>query len=595
MHSRKRRGLSTIIAGIFIIAVAIAGVNTIMYAMNQYDTYNKALSEKTSKDLNKLNEKFELVDLKIDNKKFNMTMRNTGSVAVGLIRLWVTNQTNGWYNNYTLTDVIAPGATRAGIGQTITGLVATNSSSYQLKVVTDRGNAGVYNLASASTQNLKLQLFVLPRSISNGQNVTVLFGVTNSLTDGSIVQSATPKVPLSFTKTEASGGTTTADAILMEGPTPAAGDSLRQGQTAFFKWVYKIVGDKGDRLNFNATIVGAKQGNYVTDTAEVVVDQLAEQSGVALQATGISITKDDETGTLHFHKENADVPNNALLFGHQAQPSFADLTATNTATLNTVTPIWFLSKNSTDPMTINSGNWNLTMYYKTSGTGSPTINVKYEIWDGTNTILRSTFLNFNLTPPLSSTYVKYNPTPLQSTGSDIVVAAGDRLRITLTSTVPGTADFILRYDETGFDSFLKTPTTTPTWPLYQTYTGGPVRVVIKNTGPSPIWVDPSSRIVFTHSVNGLNYAGIITSWENISGSPLGPIDSTHDSRVMAPGDKFTLVFSDACKTPASPSACATGDMAKNNKGNYDVAVRVSGYDKDGGFVLRVVKIGIVVV
>lgn len=593
MHSRKRRGLSTIIAGIFIIAVAIAGVNTIMYAMNQYDTYNKALSEKTSKDLNKLNEKFELVDLKIDSNKFNMTMRNTGSVAVGLIRLWVTNQTNGWYNNYTLTDVIAPGATRAGIGQTITGLVATNSSSYQLKVVTDRGNAGVYNLASASTQNLKLQLFVLPRSIPSGQNVTVLFGVTNSLTDGSIVQSATPKVPLSFTTTEASSGTTTADAILMEGPTPAAGDSLRQGQTAFFKWVYKIVGDKGDRLNFNATIVGAKQGNYVVDTAEVVVDQLAEQSGVALQATGITITQDDESGTLHLHKENVDVPN-ALLAGHHAEPSFADQTATTTATLNLATPsVWFLSKNSTD-ITVNSGNWNLTMYYKTGpGAGSHNINVKYEIWDSTNTVLKSTILNFNLTPPTSSTYVKYNPTPMQSTSSNIVLDTGDRLRITLTYTAPG-PDFILRYDETGFDGFLKTPTTTPSWPLYQTYSGGNVEVIMKNTGPSPIWVDQSSRVVFTHSSNGLNYAGLITSWKDISGSPSGAIDSTHDSLVMAPGTKFKLVFTEACKTPTT-SACAAGDSAKNNKGNYDVAVRVSGYDKDGGFVLRVVKIGIVVV
>lgn len=591
MARKERKGISGIVAALFIIAIIIGGYNLVMLGINQYGLYNTALVEKTSAQLNKINEEFRITDARIDNNKFNLTMSNTGSVAIGLIRLWVTNQTDGWYNNYTLASTIGSGQTITNLGQSLP-LTAKNSSSYLFKAVTERGNAATFKLLAPSQGALKMSLFAVPRSISTGQNVTILFGVANNLTDGSIVQSVMPKVPLNFTKIEASTGTTTAGATLMEGPTPTVEQSLTLGETAFFKWVYKIVGDKGDKILFNATIVDAKKGNYVVEPAEVVVDILSEQSGVALQATGISITQDDESGTLHFHVENTDVPN-ALLAGHQAQSAYPDVTATTTATLNLVTPsIWFLTKNITSSITTNSGNWNLTLYYKSGvGSGSHSINATYQIWDSTNTIKRSKILSFLISAPTTNAFTKLSP-PLQTTGSNIQLAGGDRLRITL-SYVSG-AEFILRYDESGFDSFLKTPPQTPIWPLYQTYSGGSVSVIIKNTGPHPIWVDASSRVVFTHSANAATYSGLITNWEDPSGTPKGTVGSTSDSIVVTPGNKIRLIFTESCKIPTT-SACATGDKASSNKGNFDVAVRVSGYDKDGGFVLRVVKIGIVVV
>lgn len=156
-HHKRRSGLSTIVGAIFFIAIAVAGYNLIMFAMNQYDTYNTALSEKMTDEWNRMNEKFDLVDLRIDSNKFNITLQNTGSEAIKLIRLWVTNSTAvpEWYGNYTLTDVIGPAGAQKNIGQSLP-LVAKQNTNYVLKVVTERGNTGVYSYPPAKMASIIL-------------------------------------------------------------------------------------------------------------------------------------------------------------------------------------------------------------------------------------------------------------------------------------------------------------------------------------------------------------------------------------------------------------------------------------------------------
>ena len=63
---------------------------------------------------------------------------------------------------------------------------------------------------------------------------------------------------------------------MVEGPTPEVESSLSLGETAFFKRVYKIDGDVDDKVAFNATAVGARQGNFEIDEINLV-----EVNGVA--------------------------------------------------------------------------------------------------------------------------------------------------------------------------------------------------------------------------------------------------------------------------------------------------------------------------
>jgi len=248
----------------------MVGLNAMIYVTNVQNNFGQVVTQKDLTQTQQNAEKIVPRDGKISNSKFNMTVANTGSLPVHLVRMWVTNQSdpNGWHQQYSIDKLVNPGTSLMNLGQDLS-LFARNSSSYTINLVSERGNSAYFQILSPKDKTIKLSLFAVPRSIGTGQNVTILFGVTNNLTDGSIVQSIMPKVPLNWTKTVVPNGNITASATLMEGPTPVMEKSLTLGQTTFFKFVYKITGDPKDRISFNATIVNAKQGNYATDSVEV--------------------------------------------------------------------------------------------------------------------------------------------------------------------------------------------------------------------------------------------------------------------------------------------------------------------------------------
>lgn len=296
MHRNKQgKGISTIIAAIFMVAIIIVGLNVMTWGLNLQNNFGQVITERNVAETEQGSEKMELRDVTIDNNKFNMTVVNTGSLPVKLVKMWVTNDTcttatctsTNWHLNYDLNNLINPGDSLTKLGQGLS-LIAKNSSSYKINLVTERGSSANFQILSPKDKAIKMDLFAVPRSIPTGQDVTVIFGVTNNLTDGSIVQSVRPNVPLSWTATEAPTGLTAATATLVEGPTPAMEQSLTLGDAAFFKWVYKITGDKADKIKFNATIVNAKTGNYITETVEVVIDEFAGQS-TELSAAGINV------------------------------------------------------------------------------------------------------------------------------------------------------------------------------------------------------------------------------------------------------------------------------------------------------------------
>jgi len=257
------------VGAVFIIAIMFVGLNALTSGLSFQNKIGQVITERSTADAQQGKEAIELRDGKIDNDKFNMTMANTGDLPVKLVRMWVTNTsaTAGWHKNYTLNEIVNPGDFLTKLGQNL-ALTAKNSSSYAINIITERGSSTGFKIVSPRDNALKLGLYAAPLSIPTGQNVTVLFGVSNNLTDGSIVQSIKPQI--SWAATEFPGSPTAAIATLIQGPTPAAEPSLTLAETVFFKYVYKITGDTKDKITFNATIANAKQGNYFVETVEVL-------------------------------------------------------------------------------------------------------------------------------------------------------------------------------------------------------------------------------------------------------------------------------------------------------------------------------------
>ena len=283
MHrAREKRGLSTIIAAVFMTAILVLGLGVMTQSLNFQNNFGETVVDRAEIEMRSVDENIALRDVRIDNSRFNMTVANTGTVPVKLVNMWVTNTTatNGWHQQYTLDKTINPGEYWANFGTSLP-LVAKNSSSYKISVITERGTSSSFQILSSNNKAIKMDLFLSPRSVPTGQDVSVMFGVTNNMTDGSIIQSLEPKI--NWTRTEAPSGTITASATLISGPTPSVEPSLAAGETVFYRWVYNVVGDVGDKINFNATLVNAKQGNYITETAEVVVDSFSGQSNISFQ------------------------------------------------------------------------------------------------------------------------------------------------------------------------------------------------------------------------------------------------------------------------------------------------------------------------
>jgi len=261
----KRRALSTAVGAVFFVIVMTSTIAYVSYSMDLIDSLARAVEIKQNQDIDRNKEEAEITAVSIDASKFNLTLKNTGNIPINVTRLWAQNITDSSWNHtkYQINEPVYPGQTVSGIGQNI-NLIALDSQSYSLKLATERGNLFTVQVLSPQDKAIKMNLFSTPRSFLSGQNVTIFFGVTNNLTDGSILQSITPQIENPPDSTGGPGIT------LKEGPIPVIDESLTLGETAFFKWVYRITGNPGATVTFNATINNAKLGNYVTETIELI-------------------------------------------------------------------------------------------------------------------------------------------------------------------------------------------------------------------------------------------------------------------------------------------------------------------------------------
>jgi hypothetical protein len=261
---KQRRGLSTIVGAVFMILIIAGALNVALWTMRQQDRVTESIIEKTNTNLNRLNEDLNISDIRVSAGKLNVTVANAGGAASYLKTLYIVNETASPKQQYRYDiDATVDGRSSArNIGQSNPEIVLDNNTDYSIRVVSQSGTTASSRVSSLLTTALPMSLYVIPPTVIPGTNVTVLFAVTNNITDGHIAQN--PELKLSYTMT--CGGGPDCQLTKIAGPTTNA-TMVSKGNTMFYKWVFKTTSPDKTYVTFNASFVDAKQDNYVTETA----------------------------------------------------------------------------------------------------------------------------------------------------------------------------------------------------------------------------------------------------------------------------------------------------------------------------------------
>lgn len=275
---RKRRALSTVVGAVFAIIALTSTVTYISYSMGILNNYNSSVLTKNQQlsDVNK--ENFRISSVTVPNSKLNITVTNTGSLPISFTKIWIQNTTTtDWIRSYTPTNnFVTPGGVLKNIGQNIP--VSINpANSYNVKLVTSRGNTQQFMMNSPSIAPLNIQFFAVPNSVDIGFNSKLLMIVTNN--GSSTLVNISPNIP-----TKTSGSATCS----LGQVNPTNYSTLPPGSSAVFTWNVSVTGGTNTQY-CEFTITPPLQNGYSGQsvTARVTINMITFSQTLLAQNTGI--------------------------------------------------------------------------------------------------------------------------------------------------------------------------------------------------------------------------------------------------------------------------------------------------------------------
>lgn len=243
------------------ILIIASALNVTLWSMREQDRVTESIIEKTNTNLNRLNEDLSISDVRINNGKLNVTVSNLGGAASYLKSLYVVNETSKQQYKYDISLAVDGRNSARNIGQSNPAITIKNNTDYTIRVVSQSGTTASTRITPVSGVALPMSLYLIPPTVVPGSNVTVLFAVTNNLTDGYLNQNLRLKLQYTIC-----GGCT-----MQQMSAPPSNDTMiGKGNTMLYKWVFKTSSAQDKTyITFNASLVGAKQGNYVIEKAYV--------------------------------------------------------------------------------------------------------------------------------------------------------------------------------------------------------------------------------------------------------------------------------------------------------------------------------------
>ena len=247
---RTRKGLSTVVGTVFAIIALTTTITYVSYSMGVLDNYNQSVLTKNQQlsDVNK--EKFQISSVTVPNSKLNITVVNTGSVPINFTKIWIQNMSStDWVNSYTPTNnFVVPGGVLTKIGQNIPAYI-NSANSYNIKLVTSRGNTQQFTVNSANGAKLNIQMMFLPPTISSGFTSELLMVVINNSTS-TLTNISPSDLPAA---TNGTGNTGNLKCIAGS-VSPTSYNTLAPGSAAFFTWTISTTnGNPSDTCTYNLT------------------------------------------------------------------------------------------------------------------------------------------------------------------------------------------------------------------------------------------------------------------------------------------------------------------------------------------------------
>ncbi|MDE1829303.1 MAG: hypothetical protein KGI25_03165 [Thaumarchaeota archaeon] len=270
---KSRRGIASVVGMVFAIIALTTTIAYISYSMGILNNYNQSVLVQNQQLTDVDKEKFQISSVTVPDGKLNITVANTGSLPIQFTKLWIQNTSaTDWVNSYVPTNnFVSTGGVLTDIGQNIPASI-NPLYSYNVKMVTSRGNTQQFTMNSASAQPLNIQLMFFPATVAGGFNTTLTMIVTNNST--STLTNITPSPLPSPTYTGSGTTLCTASAV-----NPSKYTMLAPGSTAVFTWNVKVSGSGGDTCTFKLT--KPLQNGYsqtIQATATITVIQLSSSN-----------------------------------------------------------------------------------------------------------------------------------------------------------------------------------------------------------------------------------------------------------------------------------------------------------------------------
>ena len=257
---KSRRALSTVVGAVFAIIALTSTVTYVSYSMGILDNYNQSVLTKNQQlsDVNK--EKFQISSVSVPNNKLNITVVNTGSVPINFTKIWIqnttTSNTKDWVKSYVPThNFVSPGGVLTNIGQSV-NVISTNS--YNVKLVTSRGNTQQFIMNSVGSVPVNIQLYAFPSTIPSDFTTELVMIVTNN--QSSTLTNLSPQI-------SKIASTAACNPSAMASPTSVS--TLAPGSTVVFKWDLKLTGKDNQFCTYQASLQNGFPGNTASATATI--------------------------------------------------------------------------------------------------------------------------------------------------------------------------------------------------------------------------------------------------------------------------------------------------------------------------------------
>jgi len=349
---RNRRALSSMVGAVFFIIAMTVAIGYISYSMDTLDEFAQTIIAKATVKEDKSNEEFKINKVTIANNAFDITVTNVGQIPIKITRLWIEDVTSGMSvadaipKSCDINKQVGPLQTVIINTQSCSTITASDTSSYKMKFVTERGKITEFSVNFVGSEPLDLQILVLPTTVPSEFTTTVLFVVKNNMTTNNILTNLVPNLSTSV------GGAT---ADLLSGPDPPHYDTLANGETVIFKWIFKMKGETAETKTFTASLQNGYPGNEVSESATISDVIFAIQSGASIETQGITVPPTPDN-ILMLHQETGDA-----LDGRQMAPTNPDTAGFSIDTGVSTTSIFYT--NNDTAVIVPAGNWDTSLRY----------------------------------------------------------------------------------------------------------------------------------------------------------------------------------------------------------------------------------------